>query len=227
MMPRRPAAALDTPSPDAAAPASPPWTAHKIEQRKVAALRAAPNNPRTHSAKQIEQLVAAIREWGFTIPLLVTGDGEIIAGHGRWMAAKQAGLVKVPCIVADHWTDAQRRAYVLADNQLAANSAWDIDLAATEMIEIEAAGFDLAKIGFSESQLAGFFTPEPDEIRDGLQGSGEGKSDGAFGVMVVVGPYRQSVTREQMEVWLAMIRAEGNDDKNEINAVILNRLGIS
>ena len=93
----------------------------KIEQLKVAELTPYARNSRTHSVEQISQVAASIQEFGFTNPILIDKDGEIIAGHGRVMAAKQIGIDHVPCIRLDHLSDAQKRAYVIADNKLTEN----------------------------------------------------------------------------------------------------------
>lgn len=131
-----------------------------VKYRKIDSLRAYKRNARTHSKKQIKQLAASIKEFGFINPLLITRDGEIIAGHGRWEAAKLAGLSEVPTIVIDYLTTEQRRAYILADNKLALNAGWDTELLALELGE-------LADLGFGE--LAGFSTTEIDLVLDGAR----------------------------------------------------------
>ena len=104
------------------------WPADKVERRSVDALVPYARNARTHSDEQVAQIAASIREWGWTTPILVDEDGGIIAGHGRVMAARKLSIDEVPVMVATGWTDAQRRAYVLADNQLALNAGWDTEL---------------------------------------------------------------------------------------------------
>ena len=110
-------------------------------------------NPRTHSAAQVAQIAASIREFGWTVPVLVDGASGIIAGHGRVLAARQLGLERVPVIELAHMTEAQKRAYVLADNQLALNAGWDEALLRLELTDLEALGFDLGLIGFAEGEL--------------------------------------------------------------------------
>ena len=100
-------------------------------------------NARTHSKEQIAQLRASIREFGFLIPCLVDGKYNIIAGHGRVLAAREEGIAEVPCVFAEHLTDAQKRAYILADNRLALNAEWDEELLALEFGELKDLGFDL------------------------------------------------------------------------------------
>lgn len=111
-------------------------------------------NSRTHSDEQVLQIAASIKEFGFTNPVLIDPENGIIAGHGRVMAAKKLGLKDVPCIVAEGWTDAQKKAYVIADNKLALNAGWDNALLALEFAELEDLGFDISLTGFSEAELA-------------------------------------------------------------------------
>ncbi len=111
-------------------------------------------NPRTHSTEQVSQIAASIAEFGFLNPILVDTTAGIIAGHGRLQAAKQLGLAQVPVVVLDHLTDAQKRAYVIADNKLALNAGWDDDLLRTEMAALAAENFDMPIIGFSDDELA-------------------------------------------------------------------------
>jgi hypothetical protein len=96
-----------------------PWPADAVARRSVASLVPSARNARTHSPQQVAQLAASIREWGWTTPILVDEQGVIIAGHGRVLAAQQLGLVEVPVMVARGWSEAQKRSYLLADNQLA------------------------------------------------------------------------------------------------------------
>lgn len=111
-------------------------------------------NARTHSPEQVAQIAASIAEFGFTNPILVDTSDGIIAGHGRLMAAQKLGLTEVPVVVLDHLTDAQRRAYILADNKLALNAGWDENLLADELRALDAEGFDLGLTGFSDDELA-------------------------------------------------------------------------
>ncbi len=110
-------------------------------------------NSRTHSDEQIDQIVSSIKEFGFTNPILVDSKDGIIAGHGRLMAAKKVGLDHVPVIVLDYLTDAQRRAYIIADNKLALNAGWDLDLLSSEIAELHTEEFGLKVIGFSDAEL--------------------------------------------------------------------------
>jgi len=110
-------------------------------------------NPRTHSDAQVAQIAGSIREFGWTNPVLVDGASGIIAGHGRVMAARKLGLERVPVIELAHMSEAQRRAYVLADNQLALNAGWDDELLRLELSDLSELGFDLGLIGFGDGEL--------------------------------------------------------------------------
>jgi ParB family transcriptional regulator, chromosome partitioning protein len=112
-------------------------------------------NARTHSAEQVAQIAASIQEFGFTNPLLVDGADGILAGHGRLAAAKDMGLAEVPVIVLDHLSAAQRKAYILADNQLALNAGWDTELLQMEVAALNLEDFDLSLLGFDEDRIAG------------------------------------------------------------------------
>ena len=111
-------------------------------------------NARTHSAAQVDQIAASIREWGWTNPVLVDEAGTIIAGHGRVLAARKLRIVDVPVMVAAGWSEAQKRAYTIADNKLTLNGGWDEELLGLELGELEVLGFDLDLIGFSEDERA-------------------------------------------------------------------------
>jgi hypothetical protein len=123
---------------------------------RVADLIPYARNSRAHSDEQVAQIAASIREFGFTNPVLVDGERGIIAGHGRVLAARKLGLDEVPVIELSHLTEAQRRAYVIADNKLALNAGWDLDLLKLELQELDGK-FDLALIGFNAGELAAMF----------------------------------------------------------------------
>lgn len=133
------------------------WPADKVERRKVADLVPYARNSRTHSDEQVAQIAASIREWGWTMPVLVDETGGIIAGHGRIMAAQRLGIEDVPTMTATGWSEAKRRAYVIADNKLAINSAWDMDLLKIEMQEIDGLGFNLELTGFDVAEMTALF----------------------------------------------------------------------
>ena len=137
----------------------------QIIQRNVLELIPYVNNSRTHSDEQVIQIASSIKEFGFTNPILTDGENGIIAGHGRLMAAKKLGLKEVPTIELSHLSEAQKKAYIIADNKLALNSGWDDAMLAIEFAELEEFGFDLELTGFSLEEIAAF---EVEEIPEGL-----------------------------------------------------------
>ena len=137
--------------------------AQRIELWPLSRLKPYERNARTHSAEQVAQIAASIVEFGFTNPLLVDSSDGIIAGHGRLQAAQELGLSTVPVVVLDHLSDRQRRAYILADNQLALNAGWDLELLRTELQDLVADDFDLSVIGFSDEELSDLL-PEVEEL---------------------------------------------------------------
>lgn len=139
---------------------------YEIEWRSVDQLIPYARNSRTHSKDQVAQIAASIREFGWTNPILVDGDGTIIAGHGRVMAARKLGEKEVPCIELGHLTEAQKRAYVIADNQLALNAGWDAEMLKVEIAELVDADFDLGLLGFDDAMLAGLTGVETEGLTD-------------------------------------------------------------
>jgi DNA modification methylase len=127
----------------------------KIMMRSTAKLQAANRNARTHSAKQLRKIADSIQRFGFVTPILIDGDGKIVAGHGRWAAAKKLGLEKVPTLTLDHLGPEELRAYAIADNQLAALAGWDKELLSLELAEIELAmpELELTITGFEIEQI--------------------------------------------------------------------------
>lgn len=133
----------------------------KIENRTVQELIPYAANSRTHSDAQVAQIAASIKEFGWTNPILINGENSIIAGHGRLLAARKLGMDDVPVIVLDHLTKAQQKALVIADNQLALNAGWDIDMLKAEIEDLNLEGFDLGLLGFDDKFLDGLLEPEP------------------------------------------------------------------
>ena len=127
--------------------------ADKVEKWAIDKLIPYARNARTHSDEQVAQIAASIKEWGWTTPVLVDEDGGIIAGHGRTLAAQKLKMTEVPVMVAKGWSDAKKRAYVLADNKLALNADWDKEMLGLELAEIGELGFDLELIGFDPSEF--------------------------------------------------------------------------
>ena len=124
-----------------------------VIMRPVATLRPYAQNARTHSKRQVRQIATSIQRFGFTNPVLVSDEGEIIAGHGRVMAAQQLGMTEVPTLVLSHLSAAERRAYLLADNKLALNAGWDGEILAIELQGLIELDFDLAATGFSLAEI--------------------------------------------------------------------------
>lgn len=146
------------------------WPSDTPERRSVASLIPYARNARTHSDAQVAQIAASIREWGWTNPVLIDEAGTIIAGHGRVMAAQKLKIADVPCIVASGWTDAQKRAYVLADNQLAQNAGWDMDLLSMEVADLVSMDFDVSLIGLSDMAFDATPLDEYPALPDGDKG---------------------------------------------------------
>jgi ParB-like chromosome segregation protein Spo0J len=129
--------------------------AEKIVMRRVADLVPYAKNARTHGGRQVAQIAASIKEFGFTNPVLIDGESGIIAGHGRVLGAEKLGLEEVPCIELAHLTPVQRRAYVIADNKLALNAGWNEELLAHELDALRDDGFELGLTGFTLGELEG------------------------------------------------------------------------
>lgn len=124
------------------------------------------NNARTHSAEQILKLRSSLREFGFVNPIIIDREFNVIAGHGRLMAAKEEGIEEVPCVFVDYLTDAQKKAYILADNRMAMDAGWDDELLKIEMEELQNLGYDLGYTGFDEKELADLFGIDDKEVKD-------------------------------------------------------------
>jgi len=139
--------------------------ADKVEQWSIDKLVPYARNSRTHSDEQINQIAASIKEWGWTTPVLVDENGGIIAGHGRTLAAKKLKIKEIPVVVATGWSDAKKRAYVIADNKLALNAGWDNEMLSLELGELGDLGFDLDLIGFTPEEIEAL---SPIQLTDGL-----------------------------------------------------------
>ena len=124
------------------------------------------NNARTHSPEQIKKLRASLREFGFINPVIIDRDYNVIAGHGRIMAAKEEGITEVPCVYLDHLTEAQRKAYILADNRMALDAGWDEELLRVEIDALREKDFDPMLAGFEEKELAALYAGDGDEAAD-------------------------------------------------------------
>lgn len=124
------------------------------------------NNARTHSPEQIVKLRSSLREFGFINPVIIDRDYGVIAGHGRIAAAKEEGITEVPCVFADHLTEAQKKAYIIADNRMAMDAGWDEELLRVEIESLQAADFDPLLTGFDADELADLFSDDSKEVKD-------------------------------------------------------------
>jgi len=131
------------------------WPADSVERWPLASLIPYARNARTHTPEQVKQIAASMREWGWTIPVLADEEGGIIAGHARVMAAELNQYTEAPVMIARGWSDAKKRAYVLADNKLAMNAGWNEELLGVELLELRDAGFNMPTIGFNTEELDG------------------------------------------------------------------------
>ena len=147
-------------------------TSTAIKKISVSDLIPYANNSRTHSDEQVLQIASSIKEFGFINPVIVDGENGIIAGHGRVMAAKKLGLMDVPCVDASHLSEAQKKAYIIADNKLALNAGWDDDILRIELDMLTELDFDLSLTGFSDEELQAIcqveeIAPEYEDDADG------------------------------------------------------------
>ncbi len=124
------------------------------------------NNARTHSKEQINKLRSSLREFGFINPVIIGRDYGIIAGHGRVMAAREEGISEVPCVFVDHLTEAQKKAYIIADNRMALDAGWDEELLKVEIEALQAEAFDISLTGFGDDELSDLFGKDKDAIED-------------------------------------------------------------
>lgn len=128
-------------------------TTERFEKVNIDKLVPYARNARTHSKEQVLQLRASLREFGFVNPIIVDKDYNVIAGHGRIMAAKEEGITEVPCVFVEHLTEAQKRAYIIADNRLALNAGWDAEMLSVELADLQGADFDISLLGFDNAEL--------------------------------------------------------------------------
>jgi hypothetical protein len=187
----------------------------QIVLRPIAALIPYSRNARTHSDEQVAQIAASLVEFGWTNPILTDGDGGIIAGHGRLLAARkvqQAGKAipnwpdpaQVPTIPLAHLTPAQRKAYVLADNQLALNAGWDSDMLRLELVDLQDGGFDMGLLGFGDD-LAALMAG----AGDGGAGGDAGPGAGSLSERFMIPPFsvfnaREGWWQDRKRAWLAL-----------------------
>ena len=134
----------------------------EIVYKKVNDLIPYINNSRTHSEEQVNQIVASINEFGFTNPILIDEKDNIIAGHGRLLASKKLKMEEVPCIVLSGLTEAQKKAYIIADNKMALNAGWDFNLLSLELENLKELDFDLELTGFTVDEIDGLLNTNED-----------------------------------------------------------------
>ena len=183
----------------------------QIEQIQLATLIPYINNSRTHSAEQVAQIAASIKEFGFNNPILVDKDSGIIAGHGRLQAARNLGLTEVPCVRLEHLTETQRKAYIIADNRLALNAGWDNELLSLELSELLKDDFDLDLLGFEADELDALLGNEE-------EGEEPEKEKGNLSDRFLVPPFsvlnaREGWWQDRKRAWLALgIKSEEGRD---------------
>ncbi len=182
----------------------------RVQERPLDDLIPYASNARTHSEAQIAQIASSIREFGWTNPVLVDGDNGIIAGHGRVLAARLLGMDKAPCIELADLSEAQRKAYVIADNKLALNAGWDEPLLGAELMGLDAMGFDCTLTGFEGAELEGLMLGDV----EGAPLAGGRSSGGSLAAKFGVPPFsvlnaREGWWQERKRAWLALgIRSE-------------------
>lgn len=136
----------------------------EINNKKISELHPNINNSRVHGEEQIQQLILSIKEFGFTNPIIIDENNSVLAGHGRLKAAEISGMLEVPTIKLSNLTDAQKRAYIIADNKLGLNAEWDDDLLQRELAELHEQQFDLASLGWNENEINSFLGNSLDNI---------------------------------------------------------------
>lgn len=175
------------------------WSALNSELRSTGALTKFARNSRTHSDEQINQIVASIKEFGFTIPILVDEKGMVIAGHARLTAADRLALPEVPVIVARGWSEAQKRAYVIADNKLAMNAGWDLEILGSELASLMADDFEIATIGFDMEELASLLGGDDHEDEGEFDSLGQSNSIDKKGEYITFGDRQIMLTDAEFE----------------------------
>lgn len=158
----------------------------KIVYRPLKELTPYARNARTHSGEQVAQLVASIEEFGWTNPILIDEQGEVIAGHGRIMAAEQIGVSSIPTITLPGLTELQKAAYRIADNRLPLNAGWNDDLLKLEIEALQDVDFDIGLLGFSDLEIGNILGVEPDDPRDHWVGMPAFEQDNTNGVRQLI-----------------------------------------
>jgi hypothetical protein len=193
----------------------------KVIKKRVEELIPYSRNSRTHSDAQVAQIAASIREFGFMNPVLVDAENNIIAGHGRVLAARKLGLEEVPCVLHDHLTETQRKAYILADNRLALNAGWDDELLKLELQELNADGVDLEKLGFILEDFCDYIGHDGDE-KSGASPWERMSGEGVNGVVFSFGSITAKLSDEVYAEFEARVPEQGVAEW--IEAMIVNAL---
>jgi ParB-like chromosome segregation protein Spo0J len=167
-----------------------------VEHWPLERLQRYERNARTHTRAQVDQVATSILEFGFTNPLLVDPDGVLIAGHCRLAAAQKLGLPEVPVIVLGHLTPAQRRAYVIADNQLALQSGWDLGVLEAEIEALQVEGFDVELLGFDADELSQLLGGGDEDTDDGEDDDEDDVIDRSMALAIVLTPEEMAQWRE-------------------------------
>lgn len=183
------------------------------------------NNPNTHNDKNVSEIANSIKEFGFTNPVLIDESNMVIAGHGRLKAANKLGLEEVPCIVLSGLTDAQKRAYVIADNALAEGSAWDEELLSQEVDFLRDLDYDIDLLGLDniDIDLDGY---APGGVNDGHNDNGHSDNVNESDTVLVIGEYRIPIPRQNYLDWQEDIRGKVGFEKKAITDEIIKRLSL-
>ena len=191
--------------------------ADKIERRLVKDLIPYARNSRTHSDSQVAQIAASIKEWGWTMPILIDEAGGIIAGHGRVLAARSLGHKDLPVVVASGWSETKKRAYVIADNKLALNAGWDNEMLSLEIQELQDVGFDLDLLGFDPSEMnaasVDYSVLDGEDVKDQLSDMAKGVRKA---IQIEFEPEHYDEAFELVKFW--------RDQKGYVGMMLMNHL---
>jgi ParB-like chromosome segregation protein Spo0J len=191
--------------------------ADKIERRLVKDLIPYARNSRTHSDSQVAQIAASIKEWGWTMPILIDEAGGIIAGHGRVLAARSLGHKDLPVVVASGWSETKKRAYVIADNKLALNAGWDNEMLSLELQELQDVGFDLDLLGFDPSEMnaasVDYSVLDGEDVKDQLSDMAKGVRKA---IQIEFEPEHYDEAFELVKFW--------RDQKGYVGMMLMNHL---
>ena len=197
----------------------------KMEIRSIETLKPFPRNPKKHPEEQIDKICSGIKEFGFLVPILIDADGEIIAGHGRLLAAQKLKMAEVPVILVDHLTPTQVKAFRIADNKLN-ESPWDYDMLTELLGEINQDGGNMDALGFDEAEINRMLDSllSPESVGDGRVPTGKIDVDEPD-TRVTIGKYWFSVPWQSYVIWIENLKQDvGFDDKSVVDE-LRRRLG--